>query len=451
MKVRCSADTNVGLKREVNQDSFGIGDTSQNTQKGYFLIVCDGMGGHTAGEVASRIGVDTIIQHYYHSDNNDCAVSMEQAFCEANQAIYTEGQGSMGTTGVAALLYQDILYVANVGDSRAYLIRDGQISQISRDHSLVAEQVAAGLLTSEQARHANYRNMITRALGYRPEVQIDIFTEQVHVNDMIVLSSDGLHGLVEDDEIAQVVLTKPLDEAVKRLIQMANDRGGTDNITVAIAYVDEVDGIDTMLVYDSNTEESAKSTESSAETIVLGPATGATQPIPKPNPATGATQPIPKPNPATGATQPVQAVSAPPTNQTTQSQNASTVKLSGTPTHPPSPSSSATTQPPSLRIGLASAVIFLVLVIAGMFAFRNTDSLSVSSDEPSPVVSEPQDEPTTTAIISPTVALSRTHTITTTMTPALTQTMTMTKTQTRPTIPPRPNTHVPTQATPSRP
>lgn len=245
MNVRCSADTHIGRKREVNQDSYGIGDLSLSKQRGYLLVVCDGMGGHTAGEVASRLGVETILAHYYTTEGGTPQASLEHAFYEANRRIYDQsqgqGQGNMGTTGVAVLLLRNTLYIANVGDSRAYLVRDDQIEQISRDHSLVAEQVAAGIITTEQARHSHYRNMITRALGYRSEVQVDVFAIPAQPGDMVVLSSDGLHSLVEDDEIEQIVKTMPPENAVQHLINTANDRGGTDNITVALALVDKLD------------------------------------------------------------------------------------------------------------------------------------------------------------------------------------------------------------------
>lgn len=240
MKVRCSAASDVGLKREINQDSYGIGDQSLSEQKGLLLIVCDGMGGHAAGEIASKLGVQVILEHYYTSDDSDRVSLLEHAFYHANRRIYDDGEGTMGTTGVAALIYKGNLYIANVGDSRAYLIREGHIDQISRDHSLVAEQLTAGLITAEQARQSSYRNMITRALGYRPEVQVDIFKLAVQNNDIIVLSSDGLHGLVDDDEISQVATTMPPEEAVKKLIIMANDRGGVDNITATVAIIDDV-------------------------------------------------------------------------------------------------------------------------------------------------------------------------------------------------------------------
>ncbi len=243
MKVRCSAATDVGRKREINQDAYGLSEPQDNQRGGYLLVVCDGMGGHASGEIASREGVDTIKQWYAESpDDGDIGEVLEQAFFEANRRIYNQGQGTMGTTGVAALLVDDRLYIANVGDSRAYLVRGDRIQQLSRDHSLVAEQVTAGLITAEQARHSNYRNMITRALGYRIEVQVDVFDPlTMHPGDIVILSSDGLHGLVDDAEIAQVVTSSTPDEAVQTLIGMANERGGTDNITAAIAVIDAVE------------------------------------------------------------------------------------------------------------------------------------------------------------------------------------------------------------------
>lgn len=241
MKLRHSADTDVGKTRDHNEDSFGVGEGEQAEQLGDLLVVCDGMGGHAAGEVASKIGVDTILSTYYADSSEDRAHVLEQAFEQANEQIYARGQGSMGTTGVAALLLHDALHVANVGDSRAYLIRDGEIRQISRDHSFVGDQVAAGLITADQARSSPHRNVITRALGYQSGVTVDLFRWPLQIDDIIVLCSDGLHGLVSDAEIVRIAGEAAPEEAVHQLIDLANSRGGTDNITVAIAHVDQLD------------------------------------------------------------------------------------------------------------------------------------------------------------------------------------------------------------------
>jgi protein phosphatase len=241
MKVHHSARTDVGRTRDHNEDSYGVGEGEQVERFGELLVVCDGMGGHAAGEIASRVAVDTILSDYYAVDDEERNGALEQAFSHANEQIYASGHGSMGTTGVAALLYQDALHIANVGDSRAYLIRDGEIRQLSRDHSFVSDQVAAGLITPEQARSSPHRNVITRALGYQSEVSVDLFRWPLQVGDIILLCSDGLHGLVADEEMAEIVIAHPADEAIDRLIGLANERGGSDNITAVIAHVDALD------------------------------------------------------------------------------------------------------------------------------------------------------------------------------------------------------------------
>jgi len=235
MRVRYSARTDVGMRREVNQDYHGEAQGDFGT----LLIVCDGMGGHAAGEVASRIAVETIVAEF--APAAEPAEALRSAFTVANQRVYEEGHGSMGTTGVAALLRRNAVHIANVGDSRAYLVREGKIQQISQDHSFVSDQVAAGLMTPEQARTSNVRNIITRALGHQPGVEVDTFVRGLRPGDTIVLSSDGMHGLIDDAEIAEVTSMLPPDQAAQRLVDTANQRGGTDNITVVIAVVDEVD------------------------------------------------------------------------------------------------------------------------------------------------------------------------------------------------------------------
>ena len=235
MRVRFSARTHIGQRREINQDAYATEERGPAT----LLLVCDGMGGHAAGEVASQLAVETIIAHYNPAVSPDHA--LREAFTSANQEIYSQGRGTMGTTGVAALFLHNRLYVANVGDSRAYLVREGQIDQISHDHSFVSDQLAAGLITPEQARTSTIRNIITRALGHSGAVEVDLFERQLCAGDTVLLSSDGMHGLLSDTEIAEVAGIFPPEEAVQRLVDMANARGGPDNITVVIAQVDELD------------------------------------------------------------------------------------------------------------------------------------------------------------------------------------------------------------------
>ncbi len=259
MKLRRNARTDVGRTRDHNEDNYGIGEGGQVERLGELLIVCDGMGGHASGEVASELAVATILDTYYADEADDRPAVLERAFVAANAKVYAQGRGSMGTTGVAAVLHHDALHIANVGDSRAYLIRGGNIRQLSRDHSFVSDQVAAGLLTPEQARTSQHKNIITRALGYQPDVTVDLFRWPLQVGDLVLLSSDGLHGLVTDHELAQIATTEPLEQAVDHLVTLANERGGTDNITVVLAQVEELDWVSQpiteTLAVDTETEE----------------------------------------------------------------------------------------------------------------------------------------------------------------------------------------------------
>ncbi|GAB4194271.1 MAG: hypothetical protein OHK0022_10040 [Roseiflexaceae bacterium] len=241
MKLQCSAQTDVGLVRDHNEDSYRVAEGPQVEQLGQLVIVCDGMGGHAAGEVASRIGVDTVLEQYYADTDVDRAAALRRAVERANTEIYRKGRGTMGTTAVAALLHSDSLLVANVGDSRAYLIRGETIQQISRDHSLVNDQIDAGVLTPEQARVSTIRNIITRALGHQGTVLVDLFRYRLMADDMVLLSSDGLHGLLTDSELVNLARAHPLEEAVVKMVALANARGGHDNITAVLARVVELD------------------------------------------------------------------------------------------------------------------------------------------------------------------------------------------------------------------
>jgi protein phosphatase len=235
MRVRYSARTDTGKRRTINQDAYGSAEVGQGT----LLVVCDGMGGHLSGEVASTLAAETILTTFQPHD--DPAEGLRQAFVMANRRVYEEGRGTMGTTAVAAFFCRNMLYVANVGDSRAYLVREGQIRQLTLDHSLIGDQVAAGLLTAEQARQSTIRNIITRAIGHLAHVEVDLFREPLLPGDTIVLSTDGMHGLLADDEIAAIASMHPIEVAVQRLVDEANARGGPDNITVVIAHVDGLD------------------------------------------------------------------------------------------------------------------------------------------------------------------------------------------------------------------
>ena len=234
--------TDVGRVRSHNEDYVDFyvpPDPRQLERKGALYLVADGMGGHQAGEVASRGAVELVIGQYYSDTTHDVGTSLVRAFRAANKSIYDQAQADpskagMGTTLVAAVILGRKVYVANVGDSRAYLINKAGIVQITEDHSWVEEQVRAGVLTPEQAAHHPQRNLVTRALGTKPQVEVDLFEGELGEGDFLLLCTDGLTGRVTDQEIATLVNGNPLEEAARRLVALANERGGNDNITVLI-------------------------------------------------------------------------------------------------------------------------------------------------------------------------------------------------------------------------
>lgn len=247
MNIHRAAKSDVGMKRSNNQDYMGFRDPDDEAgwqQKGSLSIVADGMGGHAGGEVASRIAVDTILQEYVGSDSKDVEPTLVSAVHKANQRIFERAQDDpelrgMGTTCVALVLRDNLAYFAHVGDSRAYLIRDGQISQVTRDHSLVNQLIDRGDITPEEAENHPDKNVITRSLGIKPSLEVDTVESphEVLPGDAYLLCSDGLSGLVSDEEMLEAVTQYGPDEAAELLIDLANERGGPDNITVQIVTI----------------------------------------------------------------------------------------------------------------------------------------------------------------------------------------------------------------------
>ncbi|WP_110513262.1 Stp1/IreP family PP2C-type Ser/Thr phosphatase [Herpetosiphon llansteffanensis] len=242
MKLRHSAQTDIGRSREVNQDAYGVGDPLPNGIQLY--VVCDGMGGHLAGEVASQTAVQTMLETFPNVVQTDIPKALTTAIVSANQAVFDRGRGNMGTTSVALLIFKNVAFLANVGDSRAYLIRNNSMRQVTVDHSFVEEQVRAGLMTREQASQSKIKNIITRAVGHQREVQVDVFREPVQVGDRFLISSDGLHGFVDEATILRTINTLPFDQIVPKLIDLANGVGGYDNITALLVEVDELDELE---------------------------------------------------------------------------------------------------------------------------------------------------------------------------------------------------------------
>jgi protein phosphatase len=238
--------SDVGCVREVNEDSgtyIKPDDPALLTTKGLLIVVADGMGGHTAGEVASGLAIDVIPRAYY-DDSGDPASALENAFHEANSAIYSAAEQDatmtgMGTTCTALVLQNGSAISAHVGDSRLYLVREGAIHLLTEDHSAVMEMVKAGLITHEQARHHPEKNIILRAMGSHADVEVTTWQEPfpVKAGDRFLLCTDGLYDLVDDEEIGRIVTLSEPQSACENLIALAKVRGGHDNITVGIVCV----------------------------------------------------------------------------------------------------------------------------------------------------------------------------------------------------------------------
>jgi serine/threonine protein phosphatase PrpC len=237
--------SDAGHIRSLNQDyvsCFVPGDEVQCRAKGVLVLVADGMGGHNAGEVASREAVERVTAEYYAHPGDDVGESLKHAFGAANQALSEMAEADpamagMGTTLVAAAIREGKATVANVGDSRAYLLRGNRLAQITVDHSWVEEQIQAGALTRQQAKRHPQRNLITRALGTRPRVDVDLFEVKLRNGDLLLLCTDGLSGQVSDQRIAQIAHGAPPAEAAAGLVGQANAEGGVDNVSVVLVQV----------------------------------------------------------------------------------------------------------------------------------------------------------------------------------------------------------------------
>ncbi len=246
LRIEIGQSTDVGRKRTVNEDNLGLlvpTDDEQRRRIGALFIVADGMGGHAKGEVASALAVTTVTQTYLRTETPTLEERLANALREANAVIWDEAgrqleAAGMGTTIVCGVVVNDELLVANAGDSRAYLVRHRQSRQLTRDHSWVGEMVAAGRITVAEARRHKMRNVITRCLGGRADLEVTTYPrEQLIPGDALVLCTDGLWGTTADHEIALLVSQFSPQVAADRLVALANERGGPDNITVLVVRV----------------------------------------------------------------------------------------------------------------------------------------------------------------------------------------------------------------------
>jgi protein phosphatase len=247
LKAVSAGLTDVGRKRNHNEDSYLIDEELQ------LYVVADGMGGHAGGGTASRIAVETIDQQMRGAKKapedpfggetplQDSPLpeflrgAVERACAEIFKAAQEDPRlAGMGTTVITLCIKGENALFAHVGDSRAYLVRGDLIQQVSEDHSLVNEQIKAGMITPEEAKHSRYKNIITRSVGFEEEVQVDIMGLVTEVGDTFVLCSDGLANMLEDRELLETVRKTKLPDIPKKLVDMANDRGGDDNITVIV-------------------------------------------------------------------------------------------------------------------------------------------------------------------------------------------------------------------------
>jgi serine/threonine protein phosphatase PrpC len=259
MRIEVAAQTDVGRRKSKNEDYYGVfGEDSPGLQffkEGALLCVADGLGGHVGGHIASKLAVSFIKDLIKApppvptepGEPPDPLPAIKEAIVNASNKIYQDNKAQnliesgrpMGTTLLAALVTPRHVYIGNVGDSRCYHIRDGEIIDKTEDHSWVDEQVKLGLMSRSEAESDTRRNVVTRSIGTHPEVEVDTYVWHVVPGDVLLLCTDGLVNMVKDADINSVFLkrNRSMAEIAQRLVNMANENGGKDNITVVVAYI----------------------------------------------------------------------------------------------------------------------------------------------------------------------------------------------------------------------
>src|SRR5690242_17472788 len=383
--------TDVGRTREHNEDAFVVCDlTTGNATlqpevrrhvlgvKGTLFMVADGMGGAAAGEIASAMAVEVVLGELREkwiggetTDAEEFVRAIRRATIAANQQIHnfaashSEYRG-MGTTATVAGLLGDVLYVAQVGDSRAYLVRDGVAQQITKDQSLMQKLIEAGELTEDEAAQSERRNIILQALGPEPLVKIDLTHQKVRRGDVLVLCSDGLSGQVKKEEIARIVTEETdLVSACKRLIDRANENGGPDNITVIAAR------------FDGSRLEPPVTTDEVGHRVFPLPETGQT-PAVADIPVGATPRRTPKPG-ATPSSVPDVAAPVPPVPPSLGTTPPDGVDFSTAPTPP---SGSPAVSPKRRQAGTVIAVVLLIALVATAiwFVLRTAQKVAPAAD-----------------------------------------------------------------------
>lgn len=241
MKLRSWYVTDVGLRRELNEDSVLVDERIG------LYVVADGMGGHRGGEIASALAVESAHRSVMEASRNGAVYDpydvIMRCFSDASSSIFERSRAEsdklrgMGTTMVMALAYQNTMYIGNVGDSRAYLFKKPYLWQLTEDHSLVNDQIRAGVLPEDAPAHLLGRNVITRSVGYEREVLVDILDRPCEAGEVFILCSDGLSSLVGDFELSAILNQNPLPNVSRLFVELAKARGGDDNITIVIIEV----------------------------------------------------------------------------------------------------------------------------------------------------------------------------------------------------------------------
>jgi len=242
------AKTDLGRVRENNEDKFDFMEPDEPAvlaTKGRTYAVADGMGGHSAGQVASELSLNVFIRSYYSDSSPQVERCLQKAVREANAYVVDvartiPGRSGMGATLTAAIVRDDDLFIAQVGDSRCYLLRGGEFQQVTEDHSWVAEQVRSGTMTLEEAESSPFRNVITRSMGGAPEVEADISAVKMLAGDRFLLCSDGLSGMVPHAEMGELLAQGSPSVAAWNLIDRANQYGGKDNVTAFVLHVADI-------------------------------------------------------------------------------------------------------------------------------------------------------------------------------------------------------------------